>query len=171
MGYAFWTPLGRIGPELEIVRAAALVVVAMGSAVLYPYVREMFDAIIFANKDHEKFLVAAESSLDAFYILESVRDDAKKIVDFRFSYVNTNGEQRFGKLRTELVGEHLSEMLPYMVSTGLLERYKQVVQTGLPFTDEHQVDRDAGSEAGRRSSGDHPRRNRGTRCPAPDRES
>ena len=142
MGYAFWTPLGRIGPELEIIRAAALVVVAMGSAVLYPYVREMFDAIISANKDHEKFLVAAESSLDAFYILDSVRDDPKRIVDFRFSYVNTNGEQRFGKLRTELVGEHLSEMLPYMVSTGLLERYKQVVQTGLPFTDEHQVERE-----------------------------
>src|ERR1017187_2460799 len=140
MGYAFWTPLGRIGPELEIIRAAALVVVAMGSAVLYPYVRAMFEAIISANKDHEKFLVAAESSLDAFYILDSVRDDAKRIGDFRFSYVNTHGEQRFGKLRTELVGNHLSKVLPYMVSAGLLERYKQVVQTGLPFTDEHQVE-------------------------------
>ena len=142
MGYAFWTPLNRIGPELEIIRAAALVVVAMGSAVLYPYVRTMFEALISANQDHEKFLVAAEGSLDAFYILESVRDDAKKIVDFRFSYVNANGEQRFGKQRTELLGKHLSEMLPYMVSTGLLERYKQVVQTGLPFTEEHQVERE-----------------------------
>ena len=60
MGYAFWTPLARIGPELEIIRAVALVVVAMGSAVLYPYVRAMFDAIISAHQDHEKFLVAAE---------------------------------------------------------------------------------------------------------------
>ena len=29
-----------------------------------------------------------------------------------------------------------------MVSTGLLERYKQVVLTGLPFTNEHQVERE-----------------------------
>ena len=63
------------------------------AAVLFPYVRSMIDAVISADEDHEKFLVAAESSLDAFYILESVRDDAKNIVDFRFTYVNANGEQ------------------------------------------------------------------------------
>jgi hypothetical protein len=56
----------------------------------------MIRAVIAANKEHEKFVVAAESSLDAFYILESVRDDAKNIVDFRFSYVNANGEKRLG---------------------------------------------------------------------------
>ncbi len=36
----------------------------------------MVRAVIAANKEHEQFVVAAESSLDAFYILESVRDDA-----------------------------------------------------------------------------------------------
>ena len=47
-----------------------------------------------------------------------------------------------GGPRSELLGKLLSKLLPYTVSSGLLERYKQVVQTGLPFTDEHQVMRD-----------------------------
>ena len=38
--------------------------------------------------------------------------------------------------------KNLSEVLPYLVSTNLLERVKQVVLTGLPFTDEHQVERE-----------------------------
>jgi diguanylate cyclase (GGDEF)-like protein/PAS domain S-box-containing protein len=142
LGYALWLRLGRLGPELEMIRAVAAVVVAMGAAVLYPYVRAMIGAVISANKEHEIFEVAAESSLDAFYLLESVRDSSKKIVDFRFTYVNANGERRFGRPRAELVGRNLSEVLPYMVTTRLLERYKQVVTSGVPFTDEHEVQRD-----------------------------
>lgn len=142
VGYFLLSHMGRFGPALEMVRVAASVLVAMGAAVLFPYMRTIIGAVISANKEHEKFVVATESSLDAFYIFESVRDDAKNIKDFRFSFVNENGEQRLGKPRTELLGRNLSEVLPYMASTKLLEQYKQVVLTGIPFTDEHQVDRE-----------------------------
>jgi diguanylate cyclase (GGDEF)-like protein/PAS domain S-box-containing protein len=136
---AWWDPTGQFGPELQMVRAAAAVVVAMGAAVLFPYVRSMMEAVISAEEDREKFLAAAESSLDGFYILESVRDDAKNIVDFRFTYANANGEQRLDQPRAELFGRKASEVLPYLVTSDLLERIKQVVLTGIPFTDEHQV--------------------------------
>lgn len=142
VGYALWIPMGWLGPHLPMVRAAASVVVAMGVAVLYPYVRAMISTVITANKEHASFEVAAESSLDAFYLMESIRDDSKRIVDFRFTYVNANGERRFGVPRTELIGRNLSDVLPYMVTTNLLERFKQVVITGEPFTDEHEVIRD-----------------------------
>jgi diguanylate cyclase (GGDEF)-like protein/PAS domain S-box-containing protein len=139
-GYALWTPLRNLGSHLEMIRAAASVVVAMGVAVLYPYVQSMMTAVIAANSEHEKFEVAAESSLDAFYIFESVRDDSKKIVDFRFTYVNANGEERFGRPRAEILGRKVTELRPYVARTGLLERYVDVVLTGVPFTDEHQVE-------------------------------
>ena len=144
VGYAtLWSPLARLSPELLIqVRAAASIVVAITIAVLFPYVRAMISMVISGNKDHEKFVVAAESSLDAFYIMESVRDEKKDIVDFRFSYINANGEQRLGKPRTELIGENLSQVLPYLVSTNILQRFKQVVITGIPFTLEHEVTRE-----------------------------
>ena len=144
LGYLLWLPIGRLGPELIMIRAVAVVVIAMGVAVLYPYVRTMVSAFLSASKEHEKFEVAAESSLDAFYILESVRDAAKNVIDFRFTYVNANGERRFGRPRAELLSKNLSELMPYVASTNLLERYKQVVATGVPFIDEHEVKRENG---------------------------
>jgi diguanylate cyclase (GGDEF)-like protein/PAS domain S-box-containing protein len=144
-GYGAWPPLNRFGPEMQMVSATASVIVAMGAAFLFPYVRSMIAAVNSANKEHDKFVVAAENSLDAFYILESVRDvnkdGAKEIVDFRFAYVNANGERRLRKTRAELLGSSLKELLPYAVSSGLLERFKQVVQTGTPLTEEHLVER------------------------------
>ncbi len=142
LGYALWLRLGRLGPELAMLRAIASVVVAMGAAVLYPYARDMIAALTAANKEHEKFEGAAESSLDAFYILDSVRDNTNKIVDFRFSYANANGEQRLGMSREKLLGRNLSEVLPYVVTTGVLDRFKQVVTSNTPFTDEHEVTRE-----------------------------
>jgi diguanylate cyclase (GGDEF)-like protein/PAS domain S-box-containing protein len=128
-----------------MVRAAASVVVAMAAAVLYPYMRAMFRAVMAANKEHEKFEVAAESSLDAFYILDTVRDEAKNIVDFRFSYVNANGEKRLEKPRSELLGKRVTEVLPLVDSGNLLERYRQVVLTGVPFTDELEMQQPHGT--------------------------
>ncbi|HEX3571473.1 MAG TPA: EAL domain-containing protein [Acidobacteriaceae bacterium] len=139
IGYALWIPLGWLGPHLEMVRAAASVIVAMGVAVLYPYMRAMLRAVMAATKEHEKFEVAAESSLDAFYILESVRDESRDIVDFRFSYVNANGEKRLGKTRRELLGKNLTNVLPFNASSEMLERYKQVVLTGNPYIDELEI--------------------------------
>jgi diguanylate cyclase (GGDEF)-like protein/PAS domain S-box-containing protein len=135
-------PMARLGPELLVVRAAAAVVVAMGVAVLFPYARTMIGTITTANKDHEKFVVAAESSLDAFYIMEPVRDETNQIVDFRFSYINANAERRLRRPRAELLGTNLCDVLPYLASTDIVERMRQVVLTGEPFTLEHQVRRE-----------------------------
>jgi len=52
VGYALWVPMGMLGPHLPMVRAAASVVVAMGVAVLYPYVRAMISTVINANNVH-----------------------------------------------------------------------------------------------------------------------
>jgi diguanylate cyclase (GGDEF)-like protein/PAS domain S-box-containing protein len=141
-GYAVWSPLAGSGPILLAVRAAAWVVVAMAVAVMIPYARTMIGMFMSANKDHRKFVVAAESSLDAFYILESVRDEENNIADFRFAYANANGEERMRTPHLRLVGGLLSQLLPYTVETGLLERYKKVVLTGIPLTEEHLVERE-----------------------------
>jgi len=112
----WWGPLRGLGPEMQMIRASAAVVVAMGAAVLYPYVRASIPD-------------------------SSNQDGTGQIVDFRFSYVNANGEKRLLKPRAELIGKTVTEVLPYTVSTGLLERYKQVVLTGTPMTNEHMVQR------------------------------
>jgi diguanylate cyclase (GGDEF)-like protein/PAS domain S-box-containing protein len=88
---------------------------------------------------HSKFLAAVETSLDAFSILESVRDKSGKIVDFRIQYANANAEKMTGKSRSALMGQMLSEVTPITKTTGLFARCCKVVETGEPLCEEHPV--------------------------------
>lgn len=84
--------------------------------------------------DHGRFFNAAECSLDDFYIFDSVRDEAGEVVDFRFRYINPNAERRLGVRRESLYGKILTEVRPFMVKSGLIHKYCDVVRTGTPYT-------------------------------------
>lgn len=84
--------------------------------------------------EHDRFLAAAESSLDDFYIFDGVPDTSGRIVDFRFSYINPNAERRLRIKRESLLGKILTEVRPFMISSGLIDKYREVVRTGVPFT-------------------------------------
>lgn len=83
-----------------------------------------------------------ENSLDDVYIFEGMPDAAGQITDFRFSYMNLASERRLGTPRKQLLGKVLSEVRPYAVSSGILERYKEVVRTGIPYVGEIFIDDD-----------------------------
>ena len=146
VGYLMWSPLQQIYGQLQIVRAAASIILAMGLAILFPYVRSMLHAVTAANKEHDRFIAAAESSLDAFYIYDPVRNAQGKIEDLRFAYVNTVGEKRLRKSRSELVGSLISDVMPHIANTGILQRMIDVIHTGEPWSDEMMLERqDLGS--------------------------
>ena len=141
VGYGY----GRFGPELQMVSATASIVAAMGAAFLFPYVRSMIAAVDLGQQGARQVCGGCrEQPGRLLHPGERARPQggAKEIVDFRFIYVNANGERRLRKPRAELIGSSLKELLPYTVRTGLMERYKQVVQTGTPLTEEHLVERD-----------------------------
>ena len=84
-------------------------------------------------RSEERFLVAQELSLDAFTILESLRDETGTIVDFKWTYVNPTAARLLQKSQEELVGQHLLEVLPgNKANSELFERYIKVVETGEP---------------------------------------
>ena len=92
-----------------------------------------------AAEAHSKFLAAAETSLDAFSIFEAVRDKSGKIIDFRIQYVNANAEKMTGKTRSQLLGQMFSTMMPSSRPGGLFDRYRKVVETGEPLSEEFPV--------------------------------
>ncbi|MBS1799601.1 MAG: EAL domain-containing protein [Acidobacteria bacterium] len=92
-----------------------------------------------AREAESKFLVATEVSLDAFSLLESVRNAAGQIVDFRIQYVNANGEKLTGHSRDQLLGQSLCDRMPILKATGLFDRCCQVVETGTPLNQEYPV--------------------------------
>jgi len=92
-----------------------------------------------AQEAHSPFLAAAETSLDAFGLLESVRNDAGEIVDFRILYVNANGERMVGRPRSELLGQMLCSVTPARPTSPMFAGFCKVVASGQPLNEEFQV--------------------------------
>ena len=77
--------------------------------------------------------VAQELSLDAFTILQAVRDGAGTIIDFHWTYVNPAAARLLKHEREELERQQLLAVLPgNKQSSELFERYVKVVETGQP---------------------------------------
>jgi len=92
-----------------------------------------------AEEAESKFFAAAEASLDAFTLLECVRDKVGSIIDFRIQYVNANGESLTGLSREQLLGRSLTEAMPVLKATRLFDRCCQVIETGTPISQEYPV--------------------------------
>jgi diguanylate cyclase (GGDEF)-like protein/PAS domain S-box-containing protein len=88
---------------------------------------------------HSQFLAATETSLDAFGLLESVRNDAGDIVDFRILYVNANAERLVGRPRSALLGKRLCSVTPARPTSPMFARFCKVVDSGEPLHEEFRV--------------------------------
>ncbi|HEY2038132.1 MAG TPA: diguanylate cyclase [Edaphobacter sp.] len=113
---------------LSCALASAVAIVSL------PRLRSIRESADLAQMEHARFLAAMESSLDDFYIFDGVPDASGTIVDFRFSYINPNAERRLQVRRESLIGKILTEVRPFMVTSGLIEKYRDVVRTGEPYT-------------------------------------
>lgn len=116
------------------------IIVITGGWILLPHLRRILEMCVLSWKEHARFLAAAESSLDDFYIFDGIPDTSGRIVDFRFNYINPNAERRLKTRRESLRGKILTEVRPFMITSGLIEKYREVVRTGVPITVEVFID-------------------------------
>ncbi len=89
-----------------------------------------------STEDHERFVAAAETSPDAFFIFDSIRNPAGEIVDFRFKYVNSHAEEMLKTPRGQLLGQEMCTLFPINRSGGFFDKYRKVVLTGIPLCEE-----------------------------------
>lgn len=73
-----------------------------------------------------------DNSLNGIMAMSSVRDEAGKIVDFRWSVINPNARQFLMLPDEDLAGKSLLTYLPDKKRTGMFELYANVVSTGKP---------------------------------------
>ncbi|HEX4651805.1 MAG TPA: EAL domain-containing protein [Granulicella sp.] len=83
-------------------------------------------------QERSLFLAATESTLDAFFIFDCVRDPQGRIVDFAFRYLNPGAAGRLGRNLDTLLGKHLCAEYPLIISPKLFDSYCQIVETGIP---------------------------------------
>ncbi|MDP9037699.1 MAG: EAL domain-containing protein [Acidobacteriota bacterium] len=95
------------------------------------------------HADYMRFIVAAETSLEPFFVLDSVRDRTGEIVDFRFRYVNSHGEELLGRTREELLSGELGRVFGGTTGeswmAGMVERFRGVVLSGEEWNEEFEV--------------------------------
>ena len=88
------------------------------------------------QQSQERFRAVQDSSVDGFMLLESLRDEAGKIVDFRWEYTNEAAAKIVGRPREWFAGKRLLEEMPGNREDGLYDAYVQVTETGQPYAQE-----------------------------------
>lgn len=91
------------------------------------------------RESEQRFRGFVENSPNAFFLLTGVRDTAGKVIDFRFDYLN----ERAGDLITldagQCLGRRLLEVMPGEASARYVEKYRAMLEAGIPAFEEYQV--------------------------------
>lgn len=82
------------------------------------------------RKAQETYYAASDASLDAFFVLRSVRDAKGKIEDFILDDTNRRGAAMFGYPKEVLIGKSLSIAFPETLRNGVFDEYVRVAETG-----------------------------------------
>ena len=86
-----------------------------------------------AARNEQRFAVTLESSAVPFNILAPIRDEAARIVDLRWTYVNPAAARTIGRSVDQLIGKAVREIMPLnWESPELLAHYIAVIDHAEP---------------------------------------
>lgn len=91
-------------------------------------------------KKEEQFRAAIDSTKEAFYMLEALRGEDGKIIDFVFTDINRAGIDLLNLPLDSVIGARLCELLPVNKEPRFFDRYVQVVESHEIIDEEYQVD-------------------------------
>ena len=122
------------------------IILAFTVLVLVWHERNRLGGYLQTSKENARFIAAAETSPDAFTIMESVRDKTDEIVGFRYRYVNSHAEKLLRRSRADLLEQDMCEVFPVGRARELFEKYRNVVVTGEPHCEDVSSPLDSGKE-------------------------
>jgi PAS domain S-box-containing protein len=79
---------------------------------------------------------AVESMLDPFVILTPERDEYDRIIDFVYTYVNSEAEKANNLSREDTIGKRLTELFPNFIGSNMFNNFIKVAETGEPIMKE-----------------------------------
>ena len=105
----------------------------VGASVIYRDTTEQVQAAQAVEHARDTLQATMDSLLDPHVLLEAVRDPGGQIVDFVFADANPAACAYNRIPYQDLVGSRLLDLQPGIVGYGLLDQYRQVVQSGEPL--------------------------------------
>ena len=85
----------------------------------------------------DRFRAAGEASLDSLVMMDAIRDEQGRVVDFVISAANEKAAALFGVPVVDLVGKQVSAHFPAGYEDELLAKYADVLESGEPRTLEY----------------------------------
>jgi PAS domain S-box-containing protein len=77
------------------------------------------------RQSEERLSSFLDSATDSFFLLDE---------DMCFLEINQRGLEIIGRPKEDVIGEHITEVVPDVVESGRYERHLEVLRTGTPFT-------------------------------------
>lgn len=91
------------------------------------------------EKRENLFQQAIEASQDAFDLMQAIRDETGRIIDFEIVQINSQTERLTGYTREQLIGKRVCDLFPVTREGGYLEKYIEVVNTRKPWISEFAI--------------------------------
>ncbi|MBK6305429.1 MAG: diguanylate cyclase [Gemmatimonadetes bacterium] len=133
----------RSGSRADFILRFGLLLVALLGPLAFFMVRNDFTSRQEAERalleSESRFRAATDGSLDAFYVLRAIRDGTGEVLDFEFVDLNARAESLLGHGRGEVLGQRLCELIPANRTLGFVEKYRQVMETGVVLEEECEV--------------------------------
>ena len=82
--------------------------------------------------DEQDYRVLFDHMLNGFAVHEIIVDDSGRPVDYRFLEMNASFEEQTGLRASDIIGKRVTEVIPGIEATGLIEIYGRVALTGEP---------------------------------------
>ena len=86
-------------------------------------------------RSEARFRAALDGSFDAFFVLEALRDEHGRLIDFVYSEINRCGESLIGHARANIIGCRMTEAFPSSANTHF-DKFAFVVDSQLPLEEE-----------------------------------
>ncbi len=88
------------------------------------------------QESEARFRAAIDGSLDAFFLLQSYRDQAGKLTDFLLVDMNAKAEEMIAQNKENLLGKGLCDVFPWGCELGYFDKYLRVFKTHKGFEEE-----------------------------------
>jgi PAS domain-containing protein len=122
--------------DAKLIAAAASLCVACTLPFLVPRIGKLLASARTSRLNEQRFEAASHNSNESFFILESVRNVAGEIEDFRFVFANENCARMLSSTLQVLQGSLLCERYPVIREEGFFSLFQRSAQTGVTLEDE-----------------------------------
>ncbi|HEX6537265.1 MAG TPA: ATP-binding protein [Gemmatimonadaceae bacterium] len=114
----------------------AILVAMLGAGLIRAELADRTQRLAQVRASEARFRGAAEGSMDAFFLLDAIRDAHGRVTDFRVTEMNAGAEALLGRSRAGVIGRGIAELYPITREDGFLERCERVLRTGTMIDEE-----------------------------------